>query len=65
MNNLEYYVQAGLIYLIVLAVVVFILLLMVFSILSAVRRIEQKVNYLLGDNLDDFEKNRKAYKIYR
>lgn len=65
MSDLEYAVTVGYYYFIVLGCIVLILALICFSLLAANRRLEQKINYLLGDDMEDFEKNRKEYKVYR
>lgn len=32
---------------------------------AAIRRIEQKLNYLIGEDFEDYQINRKDYEIYR
>ncbi len=52
-------------YLYISGIVLFILFLMLINVMSYCKRLEQKINFLMRDNLELYDKDKEQYKFYK
>jgi len=59
------FIDVAMIYAFVVGFMVLVIFILVMSAHRAIRRIEQKLNYLIGEDFEDYQINRRDYEIYR
>ena len=65
MSELQFYLDLAMCYFFFLAIGFVLLLLLVVMVLSHCRRLEQKLNFLIGDDYEIYSKDKRLYRMYK
>lgn len=65
MSELQFYFDLAMCYFFLLAIGFIVLFLLVVIVLSHCKRVEQKINFLIGDDYELYDRQKKLYRVYK
>lgn len=65
MSEIQFYVDLAVTYFSILAIAILMLFLFLFMVLSHLRRVEQKLNFLIRNDQELYQAERKKYRFYK